>query len=197
MRHAISIICVGFLYSSAALAAPLDFQDKLPADVLGMTVKHAKESEGRLIVFYGETVGRATVTIAPALEADTIKSSSATEMGVTPSAQRSLMQAIDQNLAGGTKALGIGYETSPTKISALDVDGKQAICALIERTQAKSNIASGKKQMFLLDRICTSQIGADTVMVYVTTPINEQMRKKITEDQLGFSAIIVKTLSER
>ena len=100
MRHAILIICVGFLHSSAALAAPQDFQDKLPPDVLGMTVKHAKESDGRLLVFYGETVGRATVTIAPALEADTIKSPSITGMGVTPSAQRSLMQAIDQNLAG-------------------------------------------------------------------------------------------------
>ncbi|MDF3605254.1 hypothetical protein PE067_03215 [Paracoccus sp. DMF-8] len=51
-------------------AAPADYQDALPADVLGMTPREAKLDGDRLIVFYGETVGRATVTIAPAPDAD-------------------------------------------------------------------------------------------------------------------------------
>lgn len=49
------------LATSPLHAAPLDYQDSLPADVLGMTPREAKLDGDRLIAFYGETVGRATV----------------------------------------------------------------------------------------------------------------------------------------
>lgn len=179
-------------------AAPADYQDALPADVLGMTPREAKLDGDRLIVFYGETVGRATVTIAPAPDADPKGENDSADApeGQTPAAQVVLMQQLGQNLSRGTNALGDGYATGPVRIDGLEVDDKAAICGIIEREEAEDQVAEGKDRMFLLDRICAAQIGEDVVSVYITTPINEQMREKFTSDQLGFAAIVIAALTD-
>lgn len=194
-------IIIGALALLTALplhAAPLDYQDKLPADVLGMTPRDAKVDGDKLIVFYGETVGRATVTIAPALDADPggFDANADAPEGQTPAAQLVLMQQLGQNLSRGTDALGENYKTNPVRIDGLEVDDKAAMCGIIEREQAADEVDDGKEQMFLLDRVCTAQIDDDVVSVYVTTPINKQMREKFSSDQLGFAAIIIASLTD-
>ncbi len=186
------------LATSPLHAAPSDYQDSLPADVLGMTPREAKLDGDRLIAFYGETVGRATVTIAPAPDADPKGENESADIpeGQTPAAQLVLMQQLGQNLSRGTNALGADYVTGPIRIDGLEVDDKAAICGIIEREQAEDQIADGKEQMFLLDRVCAAQIGEDVVSVYVTTPISEQMREKLASDQLGFAAIVIAALTD-
>ncbi|RJE89467.1 hypothetical protein [Paracoccus onubensis] len=187
-----------FLTAAPLYAAPRDYEDSLPADVLGMTPKEAKMDGDRLIVFYGESIGRATVTIMPAPDADPNSASANAEApeGQTPAAQLVLTQQLSQNLSRGTNALGDDYKTEPARIDGLEVDDKSAICGIIERRQAEEQVADGKEPMILLDRVCTAQLGDDVVSVYVTTPISENMREKLTKDQLGFSAIVIATLTD-
>jgi len=194
MRVALIATTIALLSAIPAWAVPADYKDVLPADVLGMTPKQVREEGGRLVVFYGESVGRATLTVSPAPEADP-DGAEAME-GDTPSAQRVLMQLVESNLAAGTGALGPGYATAPVQVNSLDVDGRKALCALVERSQAEDSVEEGKEQIFLLDRICAAQNGEDVISVSVTTPITEDMRRKITSDQLGFSGILIKVLSE-
>lgn len=189
------VASLGWLLAGSAQAAPQDYKDKLPANVLGMTVKSVRQDGDRLIAFYGETVGRATVTVSPSPEADP-GGASAASTGATPSAQRALIQLLDLNLATGTKALGEGYATSTARLDGLKVDQTTALCGLIERSQAEDAIAPGRERMFLLDRLCASQIRQEVVTVHVTTPMTEAMRKKVMSDQLGFSGIVIKVLSE-
>lgn len=175
MGRAISILCLGLLTIGPARAAPQDYRDKLLANVLGMTVKNVRSDDGRLVAFYGETIGRATVTISPSLAADP-GGAAATGTSPTPSAQRALMQLVDQNLATGTRALGEGYATSTVRVDGLEVNGKRALCSLIERSQAEDRVQPGKERIFLLDRICAAQVGEDIVTVHVTTPMTAALR---------------------
>jgi len=193
-RRAIALFCLGLTSASLALAAPQDYQGKLPAEVEdGMTVKQATIENGKLIVFYGEGIGRATVTISPRQEADP-GSARTTSGGATPSAQRALFQLMDQNLATGTKALGNGYATSTASLHDMKVDGRKraAICGLIERSQAKA----GEKQLFLFEHFCASQIGDDIVTVYITTPMPQEARDHVINKQVKFAGIIIWTLHD-
>lgn len=163
-----------------------------------MTPREAKVDADRLIVFYGETVGRATVTITPAPAADPggVTANADRPEGQTPVAQLVLVQRLGENLSRGTKALGEGYTIYPVRIDGLEVDDRTAICGVIEREQAEDQATDGEEPMLLLDRICAAQIGEDVVTVYVTTPTNGQMRERFNADQLGFSAIIIAGLTD-
>lgn len=88
------------------------------------------------------------------------------------------MQQLDQKLSRGTNALGAGFTTDPIRVDGVEMDDKAAICGIIERAQAEDQVADGKDQLFLLDRVYAAQIGDDVVSVYVTAPISEQKREK-------------------
>lgn len=180
--RAILILLTAFL-TDIAVAAPAEYRDKFPAEIMNMTPRQSEIVENRATVFYAGPVGRATVTIVPATSPDAD--------GITPSAQKALSELMARNFENGTKALGDGYTTEPMNVSQLKADGINIICGSVVRKQKP-----GDKQLNLMDRDCVTQHKSDLLRVYVTTPYKASNAGKVRNDQLGFIALTIKHLSQ-
>lgn len=178
------------LLASQVHAAPADYKDKLPEDVSGMKRMEVSEDQGNLIAFYGETIGRATVTIMPAPSPADGESGfdGSVVSGKTVAAQRVLLRAVEQNLEAGTKALGDKYDTSMPRFEPVTMNDEagKVLMELSCASLLRRNPEGGAEPVALLDRLCVAAKGDEVILQRVTTPLAMSDTDKVNNEQLAF-----------
>lgn len=183
------------LATGAAFAAPEDYLDRLPQNIRDMERVEAGMVDDQLVAYYGETIGRATLRIFPAPEADPngAGAQDGAASGVTPSAQRALFELLAANLAEGTAALGEGYTTEQTRlhqVAANDEAGNQTatlLCGTVARMVADTN--------GLLDNICLLQNNGDIIALSITAPHDSgAMRDQLNTAHQLFAVYLIDSL---
>lgn len=200
IRPMFASLAIALAPFSAATAAPEDYQEHLPVSIHDMELKEWDITDDKLIAYYGETIGRATLWVIPAPEADPkgAHEQEAQLSGETPASQLVLMERIAKNLREGTGALGDGYAFSAVRTVSIRLDGHDAIddvpisCGVIERHQAED--ADRETRLDLVDRICTIQHGEDVLVSSITTPHDEGQRPQIEQAQLTFTGLLLGAL---
>ena len=111
VRSAVAV----FLTTNLVMAAPEDYKNHIPHNIDGMELMDWGLLDDQLVVYYGESIGRATLRVFPAPEADPrgAQSEDPETSGATPAAQRAMLDLLSENLTLGTNALGDGYTTNP------------------------------------------------------------------------------------
>lgn len=198
MLRAILLATAVLVFSGGpSRSAPREYEARLPQEIIGMKLVRLKVQENELIAYYGQKIGRATLKIfpSPGAEPGSVSAASPRARGPTPAAQRALIQAVDHNLATGTKAVGPDYETGLVRIAAVKVDDGAFICATVERRSGASR--PEKTRISLLDRICATQNGPDVITLFITSPHRgRQAREALSRAQLGFTGILFNVLLE-
>lgn len=202
LRHALMTTAIAFVGISPALAAPGDYAERLPLAIHDMELQEWDDADGEIVAYYGESIGRATLWIVPAPDADPDghHESEAQLSGETPASQLALADWTSRNLRNGTAALGDGYTLSAVRNVSIRLDGHESIddvpisCAVIERQQAEDAVEDGKERLDLVDRICTIQNGEDVLITSITTPHNETHQDQVQQQQLMFAGLLLGSL---
>jgi hypothetical protein len=168
----------------AALALPAaarslqDFERGLPQDIQRM---HRTEASpglrgNELVVYYGQSAGRATVFIRPL--------ASPAPDGRGPVAEGQLRQAVETDLKRGAPVLGDTYWTGDPKTHTIDAEGVGLTCRTIERRQGGE--ATSPDQIRLLNRWCMTVMDNHILAIHLTTPFKEEMADYVDKAQVGF-----------
>ncbi|WP_303362432.1 hypothetical protein [Paracoccus sp. (in: a-proteobacteria)] len=185
------------LSAGAALAAPQDYQERLPAAIQDMELVRTEMAGEQLVAYYGETIGRATLRILPAPQADPRGAAGGDPAGTgeTPSAQRALFELLAQNLEQGTNALNEGYTTAPVRLRQIeisgdsDLDGTVLICGMVERQQDGGDAGETRG---LLDNLCTAQNGSEVIALSITAPYSDdEMQQNLSQAHLAFAGMLI------
>ncbi|WP_409700823.1 hypothetical protein [Yoonia sp.] len=192
-------ITTALLAPGLALAAPEDYADHVPHNIRDMELQDWSMDDDILTAFYGETIGRATLRIFPAPQADPAGAAAGETSGSTPAAQRAMLDLLSRNLDVGTNALGDGYTTNPVRLFSIRLDGGDALegelaCGYIERVQADERADADAGPMSLSDRICVSQHEDDIISVYITTPNRESLPLDVESAQINFAGQLIGTV---
>lgn len=188
------------LMTNSLFAAPEDYADYIPHNINDMELVDWSLLEDQLVAYYGETVGRATLRIFPAPEADPrgAQAEDPETSGATPAAQRAMLDLLSENLAVGTNALGDGYTTNPVRLFSINIGGSEAMagelaCGVVERSHESEG--GDERARLLKDRVCLTQNGEDIVAVQITSPSRPgAMASSIDEAQITFSGLLIGTI---
>ncbi len=184
--------------ATAAHATPEDYVPHLPVAIIDMELKEHGMQDGELVAYYGETIGRATLRVLGAPEADENgdEDDRSSVSGETPAAQRAMLDLLSRNLSEGTGALGDGYTTDPVRLFQIDIDGTDAFdgslaCGFIRRQQSEER-AGDEEPMVLSDRVCLTQHQDNIIAVSITTPHRaKSMRQDMDQAQISFSGMLI------
>lgn len=201
-RPHVTITAAALLMPGLLAAAPEDYADYIPHNIRDMELKDYAMGDGVFTAFYGETIGRATLRIFPAPEADPAGEMAEVPQtaGSTPAAQRAMLDLLSRNLTEGTNALGEGYTTNPVRLFSVSIDGGEGMegelaCGYIERRQDEARASDDDEPMVLSDRICLTQRGEDILAVLITTPHRPDSTPLDVENaQISFSGLLIGTI---
>ncbi|WFE75790.1 hypothetical protein [Roseinatronobacter sp. S2] len=97
-----------FLTTNSVVAAPEDYADYIPHNINDMELMDWTLLDDQFVAYYGEAIGRATLRIFPAPEADPRgeQAENPETSGATPAAQRAMLDLLSENLTRGNQCLG-------------------------------------------------------------------------------------------
>lgn len=200
MRTPLFAAALSLAALTPALAEEVVFSANMPSELVGMKLLDAKAGDNEAQAFYEGPAGRGTVRLMKAPVGDpggAWTTGDKALRGDTPAAKLVLMEMMRDNLARGTKALGPNYELQDLKFDSLTMPDFKATCAISVRAQDKSKVESGKKPLFLKERICAGQIGEEMVTTYLTLPTFKAQDKDDNMAQVAFTGEMFRLLSAK